>query len=74
MTIEINKKRYRDFDSYMKEKFQKKIIKLPLDGGFTCPNRDGSLSKEGCIFCSETGSGEWTYGKNQLPSKFPTKN
>lgn len=62
MTIEINKKRYRDFDSYMKEKFQKKIIKLPLDGGFTCPNRDGSLSKEGCIFCSETGSGEWTIG------------
>ncbi|WP_311481564.1 TIGR01212 family radical SAM protein [uncultured Anaerococcus sp.] len=62
MKIEINKKRYRDFDSYMKEKFQKKIIKLPLDGGFTCPNRDGTLSKDGCIFCSETGSGEWTIG------------
>lgn len=66
MRIEINKKRYRDFDSYMKEKFNKKIIKLPLDGGFTCPNRDGTISKEGCIFCSESGSGEWTFGKKSI--------
>lgn len=64
--MEINKKRFRDFDSYMKLKFNKKIIKLPLDGGFTCPNRDGSLSSDGCIFCSESGSGEWTYGKKSL--------
>lgn len=69
MSLEINKKRYRDFDSYMKEKFQKKIIKLPLDGGFTCPNRDGSLSKEGCIFCSEAGSGEWTFGKKSIQAQ-----
>lgn len=66
MRIEINKKRYRDYDSYMKEKFNKKIIKLPLDGGFTCPNRDGTISKEGCIFCSESGSGEWTFGKKSI--------
>ena len=66
MKIEINKKRYRDFDSYMKEIFNKKIIKLPLDGGFTCPNRDGTISKTGCIFCSEAGSGEWTYGKKSI--------
>lgn len=66
MRIEINKKRYRDYDSYMKEKFNKKIIKLPLDGGFTCPNRDGTISKEGCIFCSEAGSGEWTFGKKSI--------
>lgn len=64
--MEINKKRYRDFDSYMKEKFKKKIIKLPLDGGFTCPNRDGTISYEGCIFCSESGSGEWTYGRKTI--------
>ena len=64
--MEINKKRYRDFDSYMKEKFNKKIIKLPIDGGFTCPNRDGTISYEGCIFCSESGSGEWTYGKKSI--------
>ena len=64
--MEINKKRYRDFDSYMKEKFNKKIIKLPLYGGFTCPNRDGTISRQGCIFCSESGSGEWTYGKKTI--------
>ena len=64
--MEINKKRYRDFDSYMKEKFKKKIIKLPLYGGFTCPNRDGTISRQGCIFCSESGSGEWTYGKKTI--------
>ena len=64
--MEINKKRYRDFDSYMKEKFNKKIIKLPLYGGFTCPNRDGTISRQGCIFCSESGSGEWTYGKKSI--------
>lgn len=66
MKIEINKKRYRDFDSYMKEIFNKKIIKLPLDGGFTCPNRDWTISKTGCIFCSESGSGEWTFGKKSI--------
>lgn len=64
--MEINKKRYRDFDSYMKKKFNKKIIKLPIDGGFTCPNRDGTISYEGCIFCSESGSGEWTCGKKSI--------
>lgn len=37
------------------------MIKLPLDGGFTCPNRDGSLSSLGCIYCSDSGSGEWTF-------------
>lgn len=50
----------------MKEIFNKKIIKLPLDGGFTCPNRDGTISKTGCIFCSESGSGEWTFGKKSI--------
>ena len=59
--MELNKKRYRDLDTYYKIKYQKKIIKLPLDGGFTCPNRDGSLSFKGCIYCSDEGAGEWTY-------------
>jgi hypothetical protein len=44
---------------YLKEKFGHKIIKLSLDGGFTCPNRDGSLSHGGCLFCSEKGSGDF---------------
>lgn len=69
--MELNKKRYRDLDTYYKIKYQKKIIKLPLDGGFTCPNRDGSLSFKGCIYCSDEGAGEWTYKsagdiKNQI--------
>lgn len=69
--MELNKKRYRDLDTYYKIKYNKKIIKLPLDGGFTCPNRDGSLSFKGCIYCSDDGAGEWTYKsagdiKNQI--------
>lgn len=64
--MEINKKRYRDLDTYLKLKFNKKIIKLPLDGGFTCPNRDGTLGYMGCIYCSETGSGEWTSHKKSI--------
>lgn len=64
--MEINKKRYRDLDTYLKLKFNKKIIKLPLDGGFTCPNRDGSLGYRGCIYCSESGSGEWTSHKRYI--------
>ena len=59
--MELNKKRYNDLDTYYKKKYEKKIIKLPLDGGFTCPNRDGSLGFRGCIYCSDEGAGEWTY-------------
>ena len=40
-------------NDFLKEKFNEKIYKVSLDGGFTCPNRDGKLSKGGCIFCSE---------------------
>ncbi|WP_040398489.1 TIGR01212 family radical SAM protein [Anaerococcus senegalensis] len=58
--MEINKKRYKDLDSYFKRKFNKKIIKIPLDGGFTCPNRDGKISNKGCIYCSENGAGDFT--------------
>lgn len=44
---------------YMKDSFGSKIVKLSLDGGFTCPNRDGSKGTGGCIFCSSDGSGEF---------------
>ncbi|MCI7145194.1 MAG: TIGR01212 family radical SAM protein [Clostridiales bacterium] len=44
--------------SFLKKKFGKKIIKLSLDGGFTCPNRDGSKGLGGCLFCSSRGSGD----------------
>ncbi|WIV12684.1 TIGR01212 family radical SAM protein [Proteiniborus sp. MB09-C3] len=52
-------KRYRSFNYEMKKTFKSKVIKLSLDGGFTCPNRDGTLGKRGCIFCGEEGSGEF---------------
>lgn len=52
-------KRYRSFSYEMKNIFGAKIIKLSLDGGFTCPNRDGTIASEGCIFCGEEGSGEF---------------
>ena len=50
-------------NDFLKEKFSEKIYKVSLDGGFTCPNRDGTLSSGGCIFCSENGSGDFTSGK-----------
>lgn len=45
---------------YLKKNFGGKVVKLSLDGGFTCPNRDGSKGVGGCIFCSSRGSGELT--------------
>ncbi len=48
-----------DLNTYLKKKYGKKIYKLALDGGMTCPNRDGSIGRGGCIFCSTGGSGEF---------------
>lgn len=52
-------KRYYSFDSFLKNYFGEKIYKVSLDGGFTCPNRDGTIGTGGCIFCSEGGSGDF---------------
>ncbi len=46
-------------NDHLRETFGCKVYKLALNGGFTCPNRDGSLDRRGCIFCSEGGSGEF---------------
>ena len=54
----MEKERYNHLNKYFKEKFGERTLKICIDGGFTCPNRDGTLSTEGCIFCSEKGSGE----------------
>jgi radical SAM protein (TIGR01212 family) len=51
--------RMNTINYWLKQRFHKKMIKLSLDGGFTCPNRDGSKGTGGCIFCSSTGSGEF---------------
>lgn len=55
---------YNSANSFFKEKFGTKIIKIPIDGGFTCPNRDGTLSSRGCIFCDEKGSGSIFLNRN----------
>ena len=54
----MEKERYRHLNTYLKEKFGKRTLKICVDAGFTCPNRDGSKSYDGCIFCSRRGSGE----------------
>lgn len=50
---------YRSFHQAMRERFGCKVYKLALDGGMTCPNRDGSIGERGCIFCSDVGSGDF---------------
>ena len=54
-----NEKPYHSLDYEMKRIYGHKIYKLALDGGMTCPNRDGTLGTDGCIFCSGGGSGEF---------------
>ena len=50
------KKRYYQFSEYLKTKFGAKVYKITLDAGFSCPNRDGTISSGGCIFCDDGGS------------------
>lgn len=49
-------KRYNQFSAYLKNKFGAKVYKITLDAGFSCPNRDGTISTGGCIFCDDGGS------------------
>lgn len=50
-------KKYRDFNTYLKEIFGERVQKISLDAGLGCPNRDGTISRRGCIFCDRRGSG-----------------
>ena len=54
-----NNKRYNTLDGFFKRKFGCKIAKITLNGGFSCPNRDGTKSQGGCIYCSEKLSGDF---------------
>ena len=49
--------RYRTFNNYLKEYFGTRVYRVPIDAGFTCPNRDGVRAFGGCTFCDEKGSG-----------------
>ena len=58
-------KPYYSLDYYLKQTYGEKVYRLSLNGGMTCPNRDGTLGERGCIFCSGGGSGEFASSKTQ---------
>lgn len=78
-------KPYHSLDYHLRERFHEKVYKLALDGGMTCPNRDGTKGTGGCIFCSGGGSGEFAgertftitkqieMQKAQIMQKFPAR-
>lgn len=57
-------RRYCSLDYMLKERYSEKLYKLSLNGGMTCPNRDGKISEGGCIFCSAGGSGDFAANFN----------
>ena len=59
-----NLERYKHLNKYLKNKFGERTLKICIDGGFTCPNRDGRVGYGGCAFCSERGSGEHIIADN----------
>lgn len=58
--LDFGGKPYRSLDFQLKQRYGEKIYKVSLNGGMTCPNRDGTLGTRGCIFCSEGGSGDFS--------------
>ena len=52
-------KPYNSLNYFLRNKFGEKVFKVSLDAGFSCPNRDGTISSGGCVFCSERGSGDF---------------
>lgn len=55
----LDNKRYHTYNYYLKKKYHRKIAKVSLNAGFTCPNRDGTRGFGGCVFCSDKGSGDF---------------
>lgn len=58
--------RVNTINTFLKKQFDSKIVKLSIDGGFTCPNRDGSKGIGGCAFCSSSGSGDMANGSGDI--------
>lgn len=56
--------KYTSLNQYLKNRFGCKVYKIAVDGGFTCPNRDGTIDSRGCIFCSLGGSGEFAQDRH----------
>ncbi len=66
----LNKKFY-SYNYFLRQKFNCKVIKIPIDCGFTCPNRDGTVGVGGCIFCSNNGSGDFAGNSlDDIPTQF----
>ena len=64
-------KRYNTLDGYYKSRFGCKVAKISLNAGFTCPNRDGTKGRGGCIYCSPSGSGDFAGDPHEsIPEQF----
>lgn len=64
-------KRYHSWNYALRQQFGGKIFKVPVDGGFDCPNRDGTVARGGCTFCSVSGSGDMIVApEDPLPVQF----
>ncbi|WP_034641267.1 TIGR01212 family radical SAM protein, partial [Desulfovibrio inopinatus] len=75
---------YLSLSAYLRQRFGKRVQKIPLDAGMTCPNRDGTISRHGCAFCNPKGSGtglyhtgeplavQWSHWKERLGKKYKT--
>ena len=61
----LDNKRYHTLNYYLKNKFNTKVFKVSLNGGFTCPNLDGTKGYGGCIYCSKSGSGDFGGNPNK---------
>ena len=67
----MEKTYYRSFPDYCKQQYGRKLYRVALDAGMSCPNRDGTIGKGGCIFCDEGGSGDFSirYDGQKLEQK-----
>ena len=71
MNLMTKEKRYNTLNSFYRYKFGKKVFKVSLNGNFTCPNKDGKSGYGGCIYCTESGSGDFAGNKDEsLESQF----
>ena len=71
MNLMTDEKHYNTLNNYYLQKFNKKVFKVALNGGFTCPNIDGTVAFGGCTFCSYMGSGDFAGDKHEpLPIQF----
>ena len=82
MAVYWGEKRYHSLDYHLKNTYGSKLYKLSLNGGMTCPNRDGTCGTRGCIFCSQGGSGDFAespsetireqieHGKSKVAAKY----